>query len=410
MVQRNPKIKALRTHYLFPEINKKKQEFLRRSPDAQLISLGIGDTTYPLPKSIANQLSLYGAGMSTLEGYSGYGPEQGNAGLRHLIASRFYPGLAEANEIFVSDGTKCDIGRLQVLFGSSATIAVQDPTYPVYVDTAVALGQGEAQQEATGCYGNIVYMPCTSSNSFFPDLEALPRTDLIYFCSPNNPTGAVATHEQLARLIRFAKKNRSVVIFDAAYSAYIQDKTLPRSIYEIDGAREVAIELGSFSKMAGFTGLRLGWSVFPKELRFEGGESISTDWNRIHTTFFNGASNIVQAAGAAVLEEEGWMAIKKMVEYYQENALLLTHLCQENEWQFYGGVHAPYLWVEFPGRDSWEVFDELLEQAHLVTTPGSGFGPSGNGFIRLSAFGLRETIETAVQRGKKDSSRTSLRW
>lgn len=398
MVKRNAHMAKLNAGYLFPEINKRKQALLARQPDAKIISLGIGDTTQPLSPYITSVMERYSTGLSTLKGYSGYGSEQGRLDLRKRLAERLYNNAIKPEEIFISDGAKCDIGRLQLLFGADATLAVQDPTYPVYVDTGVILGQTghyDAQQEH---YGGITYMRCLPENGFFPDLSATPRTDLIYFCSPNNPTGSVATREQLEQLVAFAKRNRSIIIFDAAYACYVRNSDLPRSIYEIDGAREVAIEVNSFSKMAGFTGLRLGWSVVPAELCFDDGTPVRQDWQRINSTFFNGASNIVQEAGLAVLDDEGMKTVDKMVEIYMGNAKFIKRSLEEMGFSAYGGTEAPYVWAHFPDHKSWDIFEEILDRAHVVTTPGSGFGRAGEGFLRFSGFGLPDHVQEAIGR------------
>lgn len=398
MVKRNPHVAKLRSGYLFPEIIKRKQNFLQTYPQADLINLGIGDTTEPLPPLIARQLSQAAEALGTVEGYTGYGPEEGHYLLRQKIAEQFYHKQFTADEIFISDGTNCDIGRLQVLFGNEVTIAVQDPSYPVYVDTGVILGQTMHYDAPSRKYQGISYLPCCSSNGFFPYFSQTARTDLIYFCSPNNPTGAVATRSQLEELIAFAQRNRSILIYDTAYAHYIQDPHLPRSIYEIQGAEEVAIELGSFSKMAGFTGVRLAWSVVPKALRFDDGHLVHSDWNRVHATFFNGASSISQAGGVAILEPEGQKSIQTLIQFYMENAAILRRALEGVCDEVYGGVNAPYLWIRLPSLSSWEAFDALLEKTHIVTVPGSGFGPAGEGFIRLSAFAKRNSIEKAAHR------------
>lgn len=398
MVKRNPNIAKLPGGYLFPEISKRKKAFLAKHPDAKLISLGIGDTTEPIPASIIGGLIKGAAALGTKDGYTGYGPEQGYPEVRKRIAERLYHNKVEMDEVFVSDGTKCDIGRLQLMFGSDTTIAVQDPSYPAYVDTCVIVGQTGDYDQSAKQYHNVVYMPCTPENSFFPSLDNVPRTDLIYICSPNNPTGAVASREQLTELVAFAKRNNSIIIYDAAYSIYIRCPDLPKSIYEIEGAREVAIELGSFSKMAGFTGVRLGWSVIPKELTFDDGTPIRQDWNRITSTLFNGASNIAQAGAIAALEPEGLAAMMNLTDFYLENVKILKAALEGQGHTVYGGTDAPYLWVRFPGKTSWETFEDLLQTLHIITTPGSGFGPSGEGFVRLTAFGHRATIEDAAQR------------
>lgn len=398
MVKRNPHVAKLHASYLFPEIIRRKQAFLESNPGTRLISLGIGDTTEPLPSAIADQLAKTSQGLGTLEGYSGYGPEEGLRHLRERIAGKLYDGHFKADEIFISDGTNSDIGRLQILFGSSATLAVQDPSYPVYVDTGVILGQTSGFDAPSRKYQGISYMPCLPSNQFFPTLSEAKPADLIYFCSPNNPTGAAATFSQLEELVDYAKRHRSIIIYDTAYGSYIQEPGIPRSIYDIKGAREVAIELGSFSKMAGFTGVRLAWSVVPKELAFENGHSVNLDWNRVHATFFNGASNISQAGGMAVLSSEGLQSIQQVIDFYMGNAAILHRKLNALGFEIYGGTNAPYIWVRFPRLTSWQAFDMLLEKGHLLCAPGSGFGPGGEGFVRFSAFGSRNQIEEAAHR------------
>lgn len=388
-MKRNPGIASLSTNYLFPEINARKRAFLKENPHAHLLHLGIGDTTEPIPSEIVQAMRNAAENLGTRSGYTGYGPEQGNKELREHISSHFYHEHIRPEEIFISDGAKCDIGRLQTLFGPDISIAVQDPAYPVYIDGSKIQGVKD-----------IVFMPCHPGNNFFPDLATQVRTDLIYFCSPNNPTGAVATKEQLCELVAFAKKNRSIIIFDAAYSCYINDPELPTSIFDIEGAKEVAIEINSFSKIAGFTGIRLGWSVVPEELIYDEGSSVRSDWNRLVSTIFNGASNIAQAGGLAVLDTRGLEEISKIKNHYMENAAILKNVWQEMGFNVFGGENAPYLWIEFKGQKSWDVFQFLLEKCHLITTPGSGFGLQGEGFIRLSAFGERSTIEKAAHRIK----------
>ena len=398
MVKRNPHIAKLQAGYLFPEIVRRKQLFFEKHPEAQLISLGIGDTTQPLPALIVQRLVEKAQQLGTKEGYSGYGPEEGESSLRAMIAQQFYSHQFEKEEIFISDGTNCDIGRLQVLFGNQVTLAVQDPSYPVYIDTGVMVGQTDHYDSKTKQYQGICYLPCAPENDFFPDLSKVPPSQLIYFCSPNNPTGAVATHEQLEKLVAYAKQHHAMIIYDTAYAAYIQDPSLPRSIYEVKGAEEVAIELGSFSKMAGFTGVRLAWSVVPKSLRFEDGSAVLPDWRRVHTTFFNGASNLSQAGGMVVLSQAGKKSIQELVEYYMKNAKILKKTCEELGLEVYGGTNAPYVWIKTPRLTSWQAFDLFLEKAHLITAPGSGFGPNGEHFLRLSAFAQHSQIEEAVRR------------
>jgi LL-diaminopimelate aminotransferase len=287
------------------------------------------------------------------------------------------------------------------------SIAVQDPSYPVYVDGSVILGATGDYNSRKGYFNRIVYMECTPENNFFPDLNSTPRADVIYFCSPNNPTGAVATKKQLKELVDFARENNSVIVFDAAYSEFIRDSSLPKTIYEVKGARETAIEVNSFSKRVGFTGVRLGWSVVPFELRYDDGTPLTQDWSRITSTIFNGASNITQRGGLAALDDEGLKEMRSTIDYYLENAGIIRKALDDLGIKSYGGLNAPYIWIEFKGRKSWDVFEEILEKAHVVTTPGVGFGPAGEGFIRLSAFGHREDILEAVDRLKANLSKKS---
>lgn len=399
MVQRNKNMAKLQSGYLFPEIARRKRAFQASHPDAKIISLGIGNTTEPLTPYITKALADAANALGTEKGYSGYGDEQGMTELREKLAKVWYEGLVDADEVFISDGAKCDVGRLQVMFGPNVSIAIQDPAYPVYVDGSVIVG-------ATGGHNGqgfdrIAYMKCTPENGFFPDLNKVPRTDLIYFCSPNNPTGAVATREQLAQLVAFAKRNKSIILFDAAYAAYIQDKNLPRTIYEIPGAKDVALEINSFSKYIGFTGVRCGWTVVPRSLNYDDGTPISADWNRIMTTIFNGASNIVQKGAIAALDEKGLKEMKQTVGYYLDNAALIRKTLASMKIPVTKENNAPYIWAYFKGRKSWDVFNEILEKCHVVVTPGSGFGPAGEGFIRFSAFGHRKDVEEALKRLKE---------
>ncbi len=398
MVQRNKNIAKLSQGYLFPEIAKRKALFVKENPHATIISLGIGDTTEPIPHYISQRLQDAAKSLGTLEGYSGYGLEQGFKPLRKSIANVFYHNRVDIDEIFINDGAKCDLGRLQAFFGSEVRVAIQDPAYPVYVDGSVIAAQTGHYNPKLSHYHNITYMPCTPENGFFPDLSTLPAADLIYFCSPNNPTGVVATKEQLKKLVDFAIANDSFIIFDAAYASYIQDPELPRSIYEVEGAKTVAIEVNSFSKMAGFTGVRLGWTVIPNELCFQTGESVKKDWIRYITTIFNGASNIIQAGGIACLEDEGMKEIKSLISFYMENANILKNTLDGLGYKTFSGSNTPYIWADLGSGNSWESFDLLLNKAHIISTPGSGFGPSGEGFIRLSAFGHRNHIEEAAKR------------
>lgn len=404
MVKRNPHLEKLHAGYLFPEIVRRKKLFLQKHPNASLISLGIGDTTQPLSPHIVNALVATAQRLGTTAGYVGYGPEEGIPELRSAISEKIYHNQISDDEIFVSDGTNCDIGRLQILFGSDITLAVQNPTYPVYVDTGVMLGQTGSYCPSQRGYRSIVYLPCTPLNDFFPQLDQIhERVDLVYFCSPNNPTGTAATRKQLEKLVQWTQRNNAILIYDSAYSSYIAHAEIPRSIFEIPGAREVAIELGSFSKGAGFTGVRLGWSAVPKTLQFQGGHSLHADWTRVHTTFFNGASILAQHGGLAALSQEGEHALKQQVACYMENASLLKKGWTDAGYNVYGGDNAPYLWVQIPKQgtapsSSWDAFDRVLEKAHLLTVPGVGFGSMGDGFLRATAFAPRAHIEQAVER------------
>ena len=355
-----------------------------------------------IPEHILSGLVGGASKLGTKEGYSGYGAEQGNNELRSKIASVLYNDLIASDEVFVSDGAKCDIMRVQQMFGSNVVSAVQDPSYPVYVDTSVMMGQTGNQNEETKQYDNIVYMPCTAENGFFPDLASLPRADVVYICSPNNPTGACATREQLEEAVRVCKEKGSILVFDAAYAPFIRTPGVPKSIYEIEGAKEVAIECNSFSKYAGFTGVRLGWTVVPSGLKFSDGTPVRNDFNRVMTTAFNGASNIVQAGGLACLDREGMKEIDTLIDYYLENAKLLKDAMESIGYKVFGGADAPYVFVQLPdGKSSWDAFSEILESAQVVTIPGAGFGPGGEGYLRLSAFASRENVEEACTRLKE---------
>jgi LL-diaminopimelate aminotransferase len=355
----------------------------------------VGNTTEPILPHINRGLVEGARRLGTAEGYSGY-TDEGFEELRGKIAEVFYGGGFAADEIFISDGAKCDIGRLQLLFGAKARVAVQDPSYPVYVDGSVLVGAAGGWEGAG--YGGITYLPCTAENAYFPDLRALPEDALFYFCSPNNPTGAAASREQLTALVKAAREKGVLVIFDAAYSEYIRDPALPKSIFEIDGARGCAIEVNSFSKPAGFTGVRLGWTVVPKELKYAGGESVNADWARVCGTIFNGASNIAQWGAVAALDPQGVKEMKELCDFYLGNAALIRAALQKLGIACVGGDNSPYIWARFPGRDSWDVFAEILEKCRVLTTPGSGFGPAGQGFIRFSAFGHRTDVEEACAR------------
>jgi LL-diaminopimelate aminotransferase len=405
-VQRNKNIAKLQAGYLFPEIGRRRRALLERNPSAKIISLGIGNTTEPLTPHIVEGLKSAAVGLGTLEGYSGYDDDpkgqQLLQDLKQKLADKWYDGQVKPEDIYISDGAKCDCGRLQVLFGCDVSIAVQDPAYPVYVDGSVVIGASEAYNQNKALFDGIVYMRCAPENGFFPDLDNLPRTDLIYFCSPNNPTGAVSNKEQLKQLINFAQRNQSIIIFDAAYSAYIYDRSLPRTIFEIEGSRSVALEVNSFSKSIGFTGVRLGWTVVPSELKYADGAPVAKDWGRVMSTLFNGASNLAQYGALAALDDAGLAEMQKTVDYYMENARIIKQGLTDLGIRSYGGVNSPYVWAEFPGKRSWDIFASILEQSHVVTTPGSGFGPAGEGFIRFSAFGHRVDVQEAVARLKQN--------
>jgi LL-diaminopimelate aminotransferase len=398
MARINTSYRKLAAGYLFPEIAKRTKLFQEKNPDVEIMRLGIGDTTEPLTETVIKGLHDAVTALGTREGYSGYGDSEGNPELRQAISAHYQACGADvsADDVFVSDGAKPDSSNIQSIFGTENIVAVQDPAYPVYVDSNVIAGRsGEA---VDGCYEGFVYMPCTSENGFFPDLPR-SKVDLIYICSPNNPTGAVATREQLKGFIDYALKRRAVILYDSAYSIYIQDDSLPRSIYEIDGARNCAIEFSSFSKSAGFTGVRLGWTIVPDEVTVEdtvAGE-IKSLWTRRQNTFFNGASNIVQAGGLAALSDAGRSEMKELADFYMENAAIIREGVQSVGIEAYGGENAPYVWMKTPGGiDSWSFFDKVLSECHVVGTPGAGFGPSGEGYFRLSAFGHRSNIETSV--------------
>ncbi|MDR0403572.1 MAG: LL-diaminopimelate aminotransferase [Treponema sp.] len=401
MIQRNVNLSRLKAGYLFPEIARRRREFAAAHPEdparpeTRVISLGVGNTTEPiLPVTCAGLVD----GARRLAGeatYSGY-TDEGFLELREGVSRVCYHGGFSPDEIFISDGSKCDIGRLQLLFGAGVKAAVQDPSYPVYVDGSVLIGAAGGWTGAG--YGGVSYLPCTPENSYFPDLAKLENDSLFYFCSPNNPTGAAATRPQLEALVAAALKKGCVVVFDAAYAEYIRDPALPKSIFEIEGSRECAIELNSFSKSAGFTGVRLGWTVVPKELKYAGGESLNADWNRVVGTIFNGASNIAQAGGIAALSPGGLAEIRELSDFYLGNAKRIRGALERKGVGCVGGDNSPYIWARFPGRDSWDVFAEILEKCRVLTTPGAGFGPSGQSFIRFSAFGHRRDVEEACAR------------
>ncbi|HUH03725.1 MAG TPA: LL-diaminopimelate aminotransferase [Kofleriaceae bacterium] len=400
----NEHYRKLKAGYLFPEIGRRVRAFQAANPDAAVIKLGIGDVTEPLVPAIVEAMAAAVQEMGMRSGFHGYGPEQGydfllDAIRRHDYAARGV--TVAADEIFVSDGSKCDCGNIQELFAADAVVAVTDPVYPVYVDTNVMAGRtGEADE--SGRYPGMVYLPSTEANGFQPSPPS-EEVDVVYLCSPNNPTGTVASREYLAEWVAWARANDALIIFDAAYEAFIRDPSLPRSIYEIEGARSCAIEMRSFSKRAGFTGVRCAFMVVPKELTARGADgsvvSLNAMWSRRHSTKFNGASYIVQRGAAAVYSPAGLEQTAAQISFYMENARRMREGLAGAGFTTFGGAHAPYIWMKTPaGRSSWDFFDDLLDRAHVVGTPGSGFGPSGEGYFRLSAFNSRESVETAVER------------
>jgi LL-diaminopimelate aminotransferase len=398
MATTNPNYDKLQAGYLFPEIAKRTRAFIAANPGAAVMRLGIGDTTEPLTPSVIAGLHRGVDKLADVKSYTGYGAEQGNADLRGALAKR-YAGMGvqlDDDEVFVSDGAKPDSANIQSIFGPDNVVAVQDPAYPVYVDSNVIAGRTGLWKD--GRFEGLVYMPCNESNGFFPGVPK-GKVDLIYICSPNNPTGAVATKAQLKAFVDYAREHKAVIIFDSAYAAYISDPALPRSIFEIEGAKECAVELSSFSKEAGFTGVRLGWTVVPKSVACENAEpgKIHRLWNRRQTTMFNGASNIVQEGGVAVLSEAGQKESAEMVAYYMNNARTIKAGLERLGITVFGGVNAPYVWMKCPNNmKSWDFFDKLLTEAHVVGTPGAGFGPSGEGYFRLSSFGHAEDIAKAM--------------
>jgi LL-diaminopimelate aminotransferase len=399
----------LKAGYLFPEIGRRVKAFTESNPDAKVIRLGIGDVTEPLPEAVTIAMHKAVDEMSRRETFQGYGPEQGFAWLREKIALHDYREKGckvDADEVFVSDGSKCDTGNiLDVLApGSSGTgnrIAVPDPVYPVYVDTNVMAGNtGDANDK--GEYAGLTYLPMTPDNNFEP---ALPQgeVDVIYLCYPNNPTGAAASKATLRRFVDYARGNKSLILFDAAYEAFVTEPGVPRSIYEIEGARSCAIEFRSFSKTAGFTGTRCAFTVVPKELtgRTRDGKDVELHklWTRRHTTKFNGVSYIVQRGAEAVYSESGREQVQALVAFYLDNARIIRDNLMQAGMQVFGGINAPYVWIKTPdGLGSWQFFDKLLSEAHVVGTPGAGFGACGEGFFRISAFNSRENVEEAMDR------------
>ena len=389
--------------YLFSTIGKKVNAYSAANPDKDIIRLGIGDVTQPLAPAIIEALHGAVEEMAHAETFHGYAPDLGYEFLRSAIVKGDYQSRGcdiKADEIFVSDGDKCDCSNIQELFSLDNVVAVCDPVYPVYVDSNVMAGRTGTYDAATGMWSDVVYMPCTEDNGFAPALpEKTP--DLIYLCYPNNPTGMAITKEELQKWVDYANEKGAIILYDAAYEAYISEENVPHTIYECDGARTCAIEFKSFSKNAGFTGMRLGYTVVPKDLVRDGG-SLHDMWARRHGTKYNGAPYIVQKAGEAVYSEAGRAQLKEQVGYYMNNARTIREGLKDAGYTVYGGVNAPYVWLKVPvGMTSWEFFDYLLEEAGVVGTPGSGFGPSGEGYFRLTGFGSHVNTEKAIERIKQ---------
>ena len=400
----NENFLKLQAGYLFPEISRRICCFQAQNPDTKIISLGIGDVTQPLAPAVLEAMKRAVDDMGSETGFHGYGPERGYDFLiEAIIENDFKPRSVDLDksEIFISDGAKCDTANIQEVFGVDNVIAVTDPVYPVYVDTNVMAGR-TGQPNENGQYDKIVYMPCTAENDFTPELPSSP-VDIIYLCFPNNPTGAVATKEVLSKWVDFARSNKAIILFDAAYEAFIADRQIPHSIYEVEGSKEVAIEFRSFSKTAGFTGLRCAFTVVPKQVRAyaKDGRAVEVNslWSRRHSTKFNGASYISQAGAAAVYSPDGKKQTRQIIDIYMANAALIRESLTKLGYTVFGGVNAPYIWMKTPkGLSSWDFFDILLQKANVVGTPGVGFGRAGEGYFRLTAFGKPADVKDAMAR------------
>ena len=402
MFKANQNYLRLQGSYLFSTIAKKVAAYTEANPDANIIRLGIGDVTQPLAPVIIDELHKAVDEMGKKETFHGYAPDLGYAFLRDAIADEYKGRGCEisADEIFVSDGAKSDSGNIQEIFSEDAKVAVCDPVYPVYVDSNVMAGRSGEWIPSEQRYSNFIYMPCTEANNFTPEFPK-ENPDIIYLCYPNNPTGMTISKAQLQEWVDYANRIGAVILYDAAYEAYITEKDVPHSIYECEGARTCAIEIRSFSKNAGFTGVRLGFTVVPKDLRDAVGVSLHDLWARRHGTKYNGAPYIIQKAGAVVFTPEGQKEIRAQVSYYQKNARVIYDGLKDAGYTVYGGVNAPYIWLKTPDHmTSWDFFDHLLEDVHVVGTPGSGFGPSGEHFFRLTAFGTYEKTVEAIDRIK----------
>ncbi len=401
MARVNDNFLKLPGNYLFAEIGKRVETYVTQNPDKQVIRLGIGDVTRPLPQPIVDAMHKAADEMGSLSGFQGYGPYEGFEFLRNKIVEFDYKSRGvniSADEVFVSDGAKSDTSSIIDIFHTDNVVAVCDPVYPVYVDSNVISGRS-GNLGSDGKWSNIVYMNCTADNGFLPAIPT-EKADLIYLCFPNNPTGMTATKEYLEQWVEYALKNNSVLLYDSAYEAFIQDDSIPHSIYEIDGARQCAIEFRSFSKTAGFTGTRCAYTIIPKDLKIEN-ESANALWLRRQSTKFNGVAYVIQKAAEAVYSEAGQKAIKENIAYYMNNAKVIRSGLADAGYTVFGGENAPYIWTQTPnGMDSWAFFDKILKEASVVTTPGVGFGPCGQGYIRLTAFGDAEKTIEAVNRIK----------
>lgn len=403
MITINAHLLKLQSNYLFADIARKVAAYRENHPDRRVISLGIGDVTRPLAPAVIAALHEAVDEMGRAETFHGYGPEQGYGFLRDAIASNDYASRGvhvDADEIFISDGAKCDLGNFQELFSTGSIVAVTDPVYPVYVDSNAMAGR--AGDPGPDGWSRLVYLPCTRDNDFVPDFPKT-RPDMIYLCYPNNPTGTVLSRGALRDWVDYARREGCVILYDSAYEAFITEEDVPHSIYEIDGAREVAVEFRSYSKTAGFTGLRCAYAVVPKELRVSDGKGGTVDlhhfWNRRQCTKYNGCPYIVQRAAAAVYSDAGKKEIRATIASYLDNARLISDAVRSMGLDVFGGVNAPYIWVSVPGgMTSWDFFDRLLNEAALVCTPGAGFGRSGEGYVRLTAFGSPEDTLEAIER------------
>ena len=406
MAHINENYLKLAAGYLFPEIGRRVNAYAANNPEVDIIRLGIGDVVKGIPRPMVDAMKNAMEEMAHDESFQGYPPDQGQEWLREAIVENDFQSRGihlDVDEIFVSDGAKCDSGNIQEIFGQECKIALTDPVYPVYCDSNVMAGRTGNSRD--GRYDGLIYLPCTEENQFNPPFPK-EHADVIYLCSPNNPTGTVMTTEVLREWIAYAKREKAVILFDAAYEGYITDSSIPHSIYEVEGGREVAIEFRSFSKSAGFTGIRCGYTVVPKDIvgYTQAGDSVDLHrlWARRHSTKFNGVAYPVQRGAQAVYSAEGQVAIKALINFYLENATIMRKELTKAGIEVYGGEHAPYLWLKTPSNwDSWEFFDYLLEKTHVVGTPGAGFGSAGEGYFRLSAFNHRDKIEQAMERISK---------